>query len=320
MLKFFSNGKELKEYPITQNEYGTTSHLTSQYADGVLQRPLDFGNQKVGYSQTLNDDCKLYSQGVSSGNWICVQPIHYPEYLIMYVHVNAHFSTKVGSICKAGQTICKIAPTSENGGYAIHLHISARKNKKEFFIRQLIFATDIPSPKYKVGNHLIMQSVMNIRDSKGNDIGDAALNSVCEIVEVDSYHNGYQWYKVNFLNKTGVYIADTVYNEITTKSVTNLDGTSITVQNSENEENTTQNNAYIPTQSEGEAVSGDLTNDNSQEVSEEDENSVETPTQQSGSETSNSDDNQVSNKLKISEILKSIFTSLLQIIKTWFNS
>lgn len=219
-LKFYCNGKELKNYPITQDEYGKTSHLNCKYSSGVLQRPLDFGDMKVGYAHTLSDDCTLYSRGSDGGNWICVRPVHFPQYYIMYVHQNAHFSTTKGAVCKAGQPICKVAPSSENGGYAIHLHISGRENLKEFFIRELIFKQET----YSVGQRFIFLDVMNIRDANGNDIGDVAKNAVGEIIEVSTYHDNYQWYKIKFLDFEG-YVADTNLNEISAKEITKLDGT-----------------------------------------------------------------------------------------------
>ena len=137
-LKIFVNGKELKLYPITQDENGI-SHKGLTYKDGTLQYALDFGNMKVDYPVTLNDDCKLTYRSDSAGNYVVVQPIHFPEFKLMSVHVYKHFSTAVGKVCKAGNLICKIAPTTQNGGCAIHLHISCRKNGKAFKIRDLIY-------------------------------------------------------------------------------------------------------------------------------------------------------------------------------------
>lgn len=141
-LIIYVNGKKLKKYPITQDEYGKTSHKNSKYADGTPQYPLDFGNMKVGYEITLNDDCVLVSQGKSNGNWIIVTPVHFPKYKIMFVHVDSHFATKIGTLRKAGKYICKIASKENNGGFAVHLHVSSRKKDKAWLIRKIIFPVE----------------------------------------------------------------------------------------------------------------------------------------------------------------------------------
>lgn len=137
-LKIYVNGKELKNYKITQDENGT-SHKNLKYADGTLQYALDHGDMKVGYGISLNDNCKMTYRSSSAGNYIVVQPLSFPEYKLMFVHVNKHFTTTVGKICKTGNTICKIAPTTENGGCAVHLHSSSRKNGKAHKIRNIIY-------------------------------------------------------------------------------------------------------------------------------------------------------------------------------------
>jgi hypothetical protein len=138
-LKIYVNGKELSNYPITQDENGS-SHKWLTYADGTLQYALDHGDMKVDYAVTLNDDCKLTYRASNAGNYIVVQPVNYPEFKLMFVHVYEHFSNTIGKVCKKGKAICKIAPTTQNGGSEIHLHDSARKNGKAYKIRNVIYS------------------------------------------------------------------------------------------------------------------------------------------------------------------------------------
>ena len=144
MIRIFSNGKELRTYPITQDESGVY-HKNLKYADGTPQLALDFGNQKVGYSITMNVDVKVTYRSSAAGNYIVVQ---YGSYKFMFVHVYKHAA--LGSTVKKGAPICYVAPTAYNGGYAVHLHTSARKDGKSYPIRKILFASEVdPCQAYK---------------------------------------------------------------------------------------------------------------------------------------------------------------------------
>ena len=144
MIRIFSNKKELRTYPITQDENGVY-HKNLTYSSGVPQLALDFGNQKVGYPITMNVDVKVTFRASNAGNYIVVQ---YGSYKFMFVHVYKHAA--LGSTVKKGAPICYIAPTTYNGGYAVHLHTSARKDNKAYAIRKILYATEVdPCQIYK---------------------------------------------------------------------------------------------------------------------------------------------------------------------------
>jgi LysM repeat protein len=163
-IRFTVGGRDLSKRLVTQNEYGvfyrnenghyyaTTinqfddarprgfkrytggSHVTSVYADGQKQYPLDF---RVGAGKIVkcNEDVKIYNGHKSSGNWCSIQPVKYPQYRFMLVHV---YKWQVGRTVKAGDSICEVAPGHLNGNNAVHLHIAGRYKNKSYPMRRFV--------------------------------------------------------------------------------------------------------------------------------------------------------------------------------------
>ena len=140
-MKLFVNGKELKHYPISQNEYGF-SHKNSRYSSGVMQRPLDFGGMKAGDVITSDVAVRIISSSPGASGYTVFQGPDDKQWMCVHVWKFA------SGVVPAGQQICQIAPTSHNGGYAVHLHVSARQNYQEFFVRSLIFQETPVDTKY----------------------------------------------------------------------------------------------------------------------------------------------------------------------------
>lgn len=253
----YANGKDLAECPVVQNETGVYYSNGSAYFKPVLKDfdtatpPSGYkrytggshasyiGNTKrhpidisfiVGTKLTANFDVKVISSTSADGSWIKTQIVG-TNYILPFVHCYKGLDSNgkptypvAGSIIKAGSVICSVAPQSITKNPP-HLHADEWTG---YLIRNLILYgdfihTEIPKPAYSVGQRFIALDTMNIRDNHGEDIGDILKNAVGEIVTVGTFHDGYQWYELKFLNGFG-YVADTKFNEITTLPITNLDG------------------------------------------------------------------------------------------------
>lgn len=177
---------------------------------------------------------------------------------IKLFNVHTYKWLKAGTKVSKGQAIGVLAP-QEVSGEPIHLHLGMGKvdgvypKIMDFFDRNISVETryaDIKSSWFNpdgsfnwnkhqdldyvtmrkvveplsIGQKLIALTVMNIRDINGKDIGDVSKGAVCEITGVSTFHDSFQWYKVEFLDADG-YVADTNFNEVTTKDITKLDGT-----------------------------------------------------------------------------------------------
>lgn len=79
-------------------------------------------------------------------------------------------------------------------------------------------------PLLNVGQRLIFNEVMNLRDIDNNITDTISKGAVGEITLIDTYHDGYQWYGVRFLDRDG-FVADTKFNEITDMPLTNINAT-----------------------------------------------------------------------------------------------
>jgi uncharacterized protein YraI len=210
----YSNWVPLSSYPISQDESGP-SHIDLKYASGVKQLPIDFAGQKVDFPLTLDVDCKVTYSSKLQGNYCIVQA---GEFKIMFVHVYQHAA--VGSTVKAGGVICRIAPTTLNGGYAVHLHISGRKNDAEYAVRNIIFNSGI-----HVGVKVEFLADTNIRQGNGTSypIQDTAkAGAVAEIIGGPRNGDGYTWFDVRLLSGTGWAIDK--HMKVTNKEITFPDG------------------------------------------------------------------------------------------------
>lgn len=192
-------------------------------------------------------DGEILGRSSGSGSY-CYQSVNGSDMRIWYVHT--HNWKAKGTKVKRGDKICEIAPKSKNGGYPEHLHLGLTPKGKyyimDYFDRSFSFYTkyeDIKRswfksngtldwskfadrsylPLFNKGDKLEILKDMNIRDDKQSDIGTAKAGAVCIVENVAYDYKGYQFYKVSFANKQ-CFIADTDFNKITDKEVTNLDG------------------------------------------------------------------------------------------------
>jgi hypothetical protein len=193
-----------------------------------------------------------------AANSYCVQTVDDSTIKLFYVHTYKWLP--VGTRVSVGDIICYIAPKSLNGGFPTHLHLGTDLNhylmnylshdirigtgyadiRAEWFtsdgtfnwslFKDWDYRTDAPEiTLLPVGTKLVFSDNMNLRNELNVVIDTISKNAVCEISAVSSYHDGYQWYKVSFLNRTG-YIADTSRNVITNNPLTNIDGSVPTPQ------------------------------------------------------------------------------------------
>lgn len=209
LLKDFDNAK----LPSGYKKYYKGSHY--RHRSNPKRNPIDFSivpNKKVTFSHNL----KVISFSTSRGPWIKCNIIGTP-YMVAFVHIYKY--PKVGSVIRAGQQVGLIAPKAVSE-YAAHLHIDEWTG---YSIRKMILEGRFVDPKLGSGSKLIATKDMNFRDYDLKKIGTAKKNSVCMIGSFYKTSDGYDYYKVTFWDKAGC-IADTKYNKLTDKEVTNLNG------------------------------------------------------------------------------------------------
>jgi len=238
----YIDGKDLATFPVVQTEsgvyYGKTASgpyykpLLKDFDDATLptgykkytrgshyehrnnpkRNPIDFSIIS-GKVITTNFDIKVISYATSRGPWIKCNIIGTP-YMVAFVHI--YRQPKIGATIKAGSPICTIAPKSVTG-LATHLHIDEWTG---FSIRKLILDGDF---MLNTGKNVEMLETMNVRNSSFKIIGTARKSSVCSVRSYYKKNNGFDYYKVAFGDRE-CYLADTNFNKVTTKPVTNLDG------------------------------------------------------------------------------------------------
>jgi hypothetical protein len=202
-MTIYSNWRPLSAYRITQDEYGAT-HLRLTYG-GVLQHPLDFGDQVVGYPITLDMDCKVIYQEARYGNYVTVNPIGTP-YHFCFVHTNCH-SWPRGTVIHAGEPICRIAPSSQNGGYIPHLHACAMLWYGKYspaWIRNVVFA-QVGKDLHK-GMNVKFSRATNVRTGNGLKYPVQAVakaGAVGYIKDGPRSGDGYRWFDCQFSSGTG---------------------------------------------------------------------------------------------------------------------
>lgn len=172
------------------------------------------------------------------------------DWWVLYVHT--HNWLPKGTKVKRGQKIAQILPMA-----ASHLHL-ALKNKSgkaphpqlmDYVDRGVTYVSGHPeitavwfrngNPNVinwnnfrdlslkmaiNIGQKLEFTEAMNLRDVNYADIGDISKGAVAEVVGKGATHDGYQWYYVRFADKLG-QVADTSRNKVTTKLITNMNGT-----------------------------------------------------------------------------------------------
>jgi len=184
----YVNGKDLAQYPVTQNEVGVfyrnaakkyytpilanfdnaklpsgyTRYVNgshAKYKSNAIRNPIDFSilpELKV----TANFDFNMRGKTLADGSW-CKGEIVGTNAMLGFVHTYGWGS----GIIKAGNTICKIAPKSITG-FGSHLHMDEWTGKK---IRDLILTGDFKmSDTLKIGDKVkIVDGYMNLRHGAG---------------------------------------------------------------------------------------------------------------------------------------------------------
>ena len=207
----------------------SSTHRGIDLSRGVVEQPIYFPNKAV--SGTV---WKILAGYTYNGKYYANSPIIYIKHQdgsgSRYIHsYTKNVKVKVGDKVVAGQQVC----ATGNSGYSFgdHLHfewltkwddLNTRVNPEPFVIEDKIVLL-------KVGQKLEFIEKMNLRDSaNGKDIGDISKGAVGEITEVSTFSNGYQWYGIKFGDAKG-YVADTNFNKVTTKNMTNLSGGAVIV-------------------------------------------------------------------------------------------
>lgn len=216
---YYSSLFKQDDVRVTQGFKST--HKALDLSRGVVRQPLyspnKLGRGKVSYVATSYED----SNGKLWENSLVVYIKYDSGYTLRFFHGYVKDRVvNVGDVIVPGKQIYRTGSSGNSTGDHVHVVLVNSKN----------IAID-PSPyilndkiSYKIGERLfITGDYMNIRSASYSVVGKALKGAVCQIVSVADFKNGYQYYVVDFADKKGVLLADTGYNEKTTKTITNLD-------------------------------------------------------------------------------------------------
>lgn len=120
---------------------GNREVFISQTLHGSANTAIDIGSVTAGKAVYAIADGKVLGASSSSGSY-CYQSVEGSDIQVWYVHT--YNWLKKGTLVKKGQKICEIAPKSQNGGFAIHLHLGLTPkgtNIMEYFDRTIPFRT-----------------------------------------------------------------------------------------------------------------------------------------------------------------------------------
>jgi len=246
---FYVGGKDIATLPIVQNEFGVYFQYStggyykpvlSEFDNGILpsgvkrytdgshapyknsltRNPIDI-SVNAGLAVTSNVDVKIINGTLSDGSWTKTQIVG-TNYMPAFVHT--YKWAQIGSVVKAGNPICYIAPKSVTT-FDPHCHID-EWNLESARIRNLILYGDFVMPSYNLLQKVKLTSLSNIRclpDTNDKyDIGDAQAGSVCEILSTPALAGGYTFYFVRFGDICG-YVFDKHFSS-TSEAVTKSDG------------------------------------------------------------------------------------------------
>ena len=117
-----------------------TLWISQTYHQNTSNKAVDFGGVSVGKSVYAIADGTITTVSSTSGSY-CVLTVKDSPIKIFYVH--CYKFIKKGSVVKAGDKIAEIAPTSVNGGYAVHFHLGLNLgyNLMDYMDRNIKFAT-----------------------------------------------------------------------------------------------------------------------------------------------------------------------------------
>jgi hypothetical protein len=243
----YLGGKDLAECPVTQNDSGKYYWNGSSYFKPVMSK---FNNAKLssgykayyngshkkyighnyrhpwdisargGLTIKANFDVKIITATTANGSWVKANIVGTP-YMLVFVHVDRW--AKIGSVVKAGGTICKIKSMSGS-----HLHIDEWTGEK---IYNLIVHGDFNMSKVSKGKKYEFNNTdkLNIRDvpngkvvldqipAKKKVVGLAVSNSVRSGNYNWNLYAGHGW---------GGWIAEN-WSKETSRAITDINGKEI---------------------------------------------------------------------------------------------
>lgn len=236
---FHGNAK----YKITQTYHGSNA---SNPNDLSKQCAVDF-SALGGANVYAVADGTIVNATASAGGY-CTLDID-EDWWVIYVHTTNWLP--IGTKVRRGQ---KIAQIKSMGGSHLHLALKNKSGRAshpqlmDYVDRSVPYVSghpDITKLWFKNGNPNVINwnnfrdlsltmainigqkleftEAMNLRDVNYKDIGDIAKGAVAEVVGKGATHDGYQWYYVRFADKLG-QVADTSRNRVTTKLITNING------------------------------------------------------------------------------------------------
>ena len=117
-----------------------TLWISQTYHQNTSNKAVDFGSVTVGKSVYAIADGTITTVSSAYGSY-CVLTVKDSPIKVYYVH--CYKFLKKGTVVKAGDKIGEIAPTSVNGGYAVHFHLGLNLgyNLMDYMDRNIVFAT-----------------------------------------------------------------------------------------------------------------------------------------------------------------------------------
>jgi len=211
------------------NPFGSGSVYVSQtYHWGSNNRAVDFGSKPAGTAVYAIADGVMSTQSSGAGSY-CILDVDDSDFRIFYVHTYKWLPK--GSKVKKGQKICEVAPSSVNGGYAVHLHLGlgmvngSYPYLMDYFDRDIVFKTtynDIAADwfitkdkidwnKFKdyyymsqfiKGDNIEFKGDSNVRFGPANDriAYLAPKGSIGKIKDGPRTADGHEWWDLQFLN------------------------------------------------------------------------------------------------------------------------
>lgn len=207
----------------------SSSHKGIDLSRGVARQPLYLPNKAV--EATVWKILPEYTlNGVLYKNSPIIYLKHKDGQGSRYIHsYPKDVKVKVGDKVVAGQQICCTGNSGASNGDHCHYEWLTKYNDLNTRVDPTPYVINDKATVLEVGTRLQFSGDMNLRDSYGKIIGTIKKGAVGEIFKVREFDGTYQWYKIKFLDIKGV-VADTNLNKVTTKVITNLDGTIPTVE------------------------------------------------------------------------------------------
>lgn len=242
-----ANGTDLASIPVTQNEYGVYYYSTKygyykpvlanfdnanppsgyiKYSNGSHKNEPASGRYPIDFSLVaetgiaMTEDVKILYSSSSLGSYCKIQGLKSGK-IIFLVHTYKWAS--IGSVVKAGNVICRVAPKSVTG-YDPHLHIYG----SGFLIRNLILYGNNMG-KFSKNDHIKYTKLTNLRmdpdaSSDATIIAQVSAGAVAKVLSGTRVNGGYNWNFVIFGNMAG-WAFDSNAEKTNTTTITNNDGT-----------------------------------------------------------------------------------------------